>query len=100
MYIGLMIVFSSSQTAYYLAIKNSFFNQLVINRGINIMSKKKVLVLGSTGQVGGQVVKKLHQLSADVEVVVSSRRQIQDGRMAYLGRVRDNAPYVTGIWPR
>lgn len=41
------------------------------------MSKKKVLVIGSTGQVGGQVVNKLQQLSNDIEVVVSSRRQVQ-----------------------
>lgn len=67
------------------------------------MSKKKVLVIGSTGQVGGQVVNKLEQLASDVEVVVSSRRQAQvddwnaQGRNAVLLDLDDPRTFGTAL---
>lgn len=41
------------------------------------MSKKKVLVIGSTGQVGSQIVDQLNKMSDEVELIVTSRRQSQ-----------------------
>lgn len=41
------------------------------------MNKKRVLVLGSTGQVGGLVANKLDAMDDNIEVVISSRRQTQ-----------------------